>query len=95
LTTLNFSVRSRSLKSGSAEVSEGMVWMRVEFSANGLQPDRYERETVSERSNKIRYLGVGGLSAVSPINPSGLVSNWCSGALIGKLSFDAASTDLK
>ena len=37
----------------------------------------------------------GGLSAVSPTNPSGLVSNWCSGALIGKLSFDATSNDLK
>jgi hypothetical protein len=30
----------------------------------------------------------GGAGAVTPINPSGLVSNWCSAAFIAKLAFD-------
>jgi uncharacterized protein (TIGR02001 family) len=37
----------------------------------------------------------GGTSAVSAINPSGLISNWCSAALIGKISFDATLSGLK
>jgi hypothetical protein len=32
----------------------------------------------------------GGGSAVTPINPSGLVSNWCGAAFIAKLSVDTA-----
>jgi len=30
----------------------------------------------------------GGLSAVTPINPSGLVSTWCGAAFVAKLAFD-------
>jgi uncharacterized protein (TIGR02001 family) len=37
----------------------------------------------------------GGASAVTPINPSGLVSNWCSAAFIAKLSFDVTLAGLK
>ena len=35
------------------------------------------------------------LVAITPINPSGLVSNWCSAAFIAKLSFDATLASLK
>jgi uncharacterized protein Gcw-chp len=37
----------------------------------------------------------GGASAVTPINPSGLVSNWCSPAFIAKISLDATPAALK
>jgi hypothetical protein len=37
----------------------------------------------------------GGASAVTPINPSGLVSNWCGAAFIAKLGFDATPAGLK
>jgi uncharacterized protein (TIGR02001 family) len=37
----------------------------------------------------------GGAAAISPINPSGLVSNWCSAAFIAKLAFDAALSGLR
>lgn len=37
----------------------------------------------------------GGASAVTPINPSGLVSNWCSAAFIAKLTFDTTMAGLK
>jgi uncharacterized protein (TIGR02001 family) len=34
----------------------------------------------------------GGPAAVTPINPSGLVSNWCSAAFVAKLTFDVTVT---
>jgi len=37
----------------------------------------------------------GGAGAITPINPSGLVSNWCSAAFIAKLSFETVSAGLK
>jgi uncharacterized protein (TIGR02001 family) len=37
----------------------------------------------------------GGPSAVTPVNPSGLVSNWCSAAFIAKLAFDMTLADLR
>ncbi|HKF07442.1 MAG TPA: TorF family putative porin [Xanthobacteraceae bacterium] len=37
----------------------------------------------------------GGPSAVTPINPSGLVSNWCSAAFVAKLAFDMTLADLR
>lgn len=37
----------------------------------------------------------GGAGAITTINPSGLVSNWCSAALIAKLSFDTTLSTVR
>jgi hypothetical protein len=37
----------------------------------------------------------GGPTAVTPINPSGLVSNWCSAAVVAKLAFDLTVAKLR
>ena len=37
----------------------------------------------------------GGAAAITPINPSGLVSNWCSAAFVAKLAFDVALSGLR
>jgi len=37
----------------------------------------------------------GGPSAITAINPTGLVSNWCGAAFIGKLSFDTTIPSFK
>ena len=37
----------------------------------------------------------GGPTAVTPINPSGLVSNWCGAAFVAKLAFDVTVAGLR
>ncbi len=39
--------------------------------------------------------GLGGVSAASPTNPGGFVSNWCGATFIAKLSFDLTKDSLK
>jgi uncharacterized protein (TIGR02001 family) len=38
---------------------------------------------------------LGGPAAISPINPTGLISNWCSAAFVAKLGFDATLPSFK
>jgi len=41
------------------------------------------------------FITLGGPSAATPINPSGLVSNWCSAAFVAKLAFDVTLAGLR
>jgi len=45
--------------------------------------------------NRREFITLGGPSAVTPINPSGLVSNWCSAAFVAKLAFDVTLAGLR
>jgi hypothetical protein len=86
---------------GTAQLPDYTTWnVGLTFTYKAVALDLRYYDTGLSRVNCNALTGdhtatFGGASAVTPINPSGLVSNWCSAAFIAKLSFDATMAGLK
>jgi hypothetical protein len=86
--------RPKFAATGKARSSQRHQSPRCKIPCRTASPMR-KRRPRHDGKDSLPWGGNRGPGAVSPLNPSGLVSNWCRAALIGKLSFDTTAADLK